>query len=75
MSLDNDEIEQRLANVEAALSQVQEKLGLAPASPNWVERVSGSLEDIPDEDYQQFLDCCRSVRNGDPISEAEDQRS
>src|SRR5438876_913857 len=35
-----------------------------PASGNWVERASGSLADIPEEDYQQFLGCCRTVRQG-----------
>ena len=65
MATDITEIEHRLASVETALSQVQEKLGLVPAGTNWVERVAGSLEDIPEEDYQQFLECCRTVREGD----------
>ena len=68
------QIEQRLALVEASLSQLQEKLGLAPSAPNWVEAVSGSLADIPEEDYQQFLECCRAVRNADSISAAEKPR-
>jgi hypothetical protein len=71
MSVDIAQIEQRLTSVEAALTQVQQKLGLAPSPANWIEQVSGSLADIPEEDYQHFLDCCRAVRNGDPISAAE----
>jgi hypothetical protein len=69
MSLDNAEIEQRLSSAEAAISQVQQRLGITP-STNWVEQVSGSLADIPDDDYQKFLECCRAVRSGDPVSEA-----
>jgi hypothetical protein len=64
MSLDNEEIEKRLSSAEAALTQVQQKLGIGPSQENWVEQVSGSLADIPEEDYQQFLECCRAVRNG-----------
>jgi hypothetical protein len=37
---------------------------------NWAANVAGSLADIPEEDYQAFLDCCRAVRNGEPIPEA-----
>lgn len=74
MSADIAQIEQRLTLVEAALAQVQQKLGLASPVGTWVEQVSGSLADIPQEDFQQFLDCCRAVRNGEPLSEAEEPR-
>ena len=72
MSLDNEDIEQRLSSVEAGLIEVQQRLGIAPTAGNWVEGVSGSLADIPDEDYLEFLECCRAVRNGEPIPEAEE---
>lgn len=65
MSADLAQIEERLSSVEAGLAKIQQQLGLAPAGSNWVERVAGSLADIPDDDYQQFLECCRAVRNGD----------
>jgi hypothetical protein len=68
------EFEHRLASVEAALLQVQKSLRLTPPSANWVELVSGSLADIPTEDYQQFLECCRAVRNGDPTLTEEEPR-
>jgi len=65
MSADLAQLEQRLAAVEATLVQVQQKLGLTPSAAKWVEAVSGSMADIPDEDYQLFLDCCLAVRSGD----------
>jgi hypothetical protein len=46
----------------------------ASGPANWVEQIAGSLADIPEEDYQLFLDCCRAVRNGVSISEAEEPR-
>jgi hypothetical protein len=75
MSTDLAEIEQRLASVEAGLTRVQQKLGLDPSTTNWVEQISGSLADIPEEDYQRFLECCRAVRNGDFASDSEKPRS
>jgi hypothetical protein len=62
MSIDIAQIDKRLSSVKTALSQVQQKLGLAPSSANWIEQISGSLADIPEDDYQQFLECCRAVR-------------
>jgi hypothetical protein len=69
MSIDIAQIDQRLSSVETALMQVQQKLGLAPSSANWVEQISGSLADIPEDDYQEFLQCCRAVRNEDSTEE------
>jgi hypothetical protein len=66
MAADLVQIEQRLSSVEAGLAEVQKRLGLAPSSANWVDAVSGSLADMPEEDYQQFLDCCRAVRTSLP---------
>lgn len=63
MAADIAELEQRLSSVEAALGQVQQMLGLIPAATNWVEQVSGSLADIPEEDYQRFLIGCRAARS------------
>jgi hypothetical protein len=64
VAIDLVELEQRLTSVEAALGQLQQKLGLNPTHANWVERVAGSLADIPEDEYQKFLECCRAVRNG-----------
>jgi hypothetical protein len=64
MSIDIAQLDQRLSSVEVALPQLQKKLGMPPGASNWVEQISGSLADIPDEDYQVFLECCQAVRNG-----------
>jgi hypothetical protein len=70
MSVDIAQIDQRLTSVEAALIQVRQRLGLAPPPENWVEEISGSLADIPEDDYQQFLQCCQAVRHGDSAQES-----
>lgn len=74
MPVDILQIEQRLSAVETALTQVRQKLGLAPSPASWVEQISGSLAHIPEDDYQKYLECCRTVRNGDRVSEAEEPR-
>jgi hypothetical protein len=66
MSAELAQIEQRLSSLEAGLNQVRERLGLAPPGANWVEQVSGSLADIPEDEYQRFLDSCRAARTGGP---------
>ena len=71
MATDIAQIEQRLTSVEAALIQVRQRLGIVPPASDWVEQISGSLADIPDEDYQTFLNCCRAVRSGEDNSAAE----
>ena len=71
MSADIARIDQRLTSVEATLIQVRQRLGLAPSPENWVEQISGSLADIPEDDYQQFLQCCETVRHGDSAQEPE----
>lgn len=68
------QIEQRLSSVESAMTQVQQKLGLVPPATNWVEQVAGSLADIPEDDYQRFLECCRIVRQGGSAAQAEETR-
>ena len=74
MSADIAQFDQRLTSVETALAQIQQRLGLAPSSGSWVDQVAGSLADIPEEDYQQFLECCRAVRNGEPLAAPEEAR-
>jgi hypothetical protein len=70
MSADITQLEQRVTMVEAALIQIQRKLGLVAVPANWVDQISGSLADVPEEDYQQFLEYCRTVRSGESISDA-----
>jgi hypothetical protein len=58
------QIEQRLATLEVGLAQIRKQLGLTNSTGNWVDRVAGSLADLPEDEYQRFLECCRAVRDG-----------
>ena len=60
-------IEQRLATVEAEVAQLKHQLnGLETAKPqptgNWVDQISGSMKDIPEDDWQDYLDCMHQAR-------------
>jgi hypothetical protein len=70
MSIDLTQIDQRLTSVETTLIQVRRRLGLAPPAQDWVEQISGSLADIPEADYQRFLQCCQAVRDEESAQES-----
>src|SRR4051812_45621696 len=72
MAADLKQVEQRLTAVETSLAEVRHKLGLAASPGNWVEALAGSLADISEDDYQQYLACCRDIRSGGPASAAEE---
>jgi hypothetical protein len=63
-------IEQRLSALEQAIAEIQNRLGIGPESPNRVDRISGSMKDIPEDIYQEFLAACREFRNeGRPVDD------
>lgn len=61
------QLEERVALMESALAQVRRTLGLQLHGANWVNEISGSLADMPEDDYQRFLDCCRAVREDSQV--------
>ena len=69
MSVDMAQLESRLASLDAAVTPVQQKLGIALPNTNWVEQIAGSFADLPDDDYQEFLRCCRAVREESPAGD------
>lgn len=70
MSIEMAQFDVRLTSLEAAVTQVQEKLGIAPPTANWVEQFAGSLADLPEDDYQEFLRCCRAVREEGAVEDS-----
>jgi hypothetical protein len=60
-------VEERLAVLEAEVAalKVQQKGVLkhpTQAGSNWVEKTSGIFENLPDDEWQEFTDACRNVR-------------
>ena len=70
--LDEAVLEKRLSSLERAVAEVQEKLR-ATSTPNWLERVSGSISD--QEAFQQALEYGRVLRQADaPTEEMEENQ-
>ncbi|HWG43964.1 MAG TPA: hypothetical protein VN688_14395 [Gemmataceae bacterium] len=56
-------IEQRLAALEAAVKEIQNRLGPPPPAPNWLDKVIGSMKDEPA--FLEMLEYGRAYRQAD----------
>jgi hypothetical protein len=63
-------IEQRLAAVEAAVAEIQNRLAGETKAPDWVERFTGSFEDEPA--FAEVVEYGRTVRATDRPREGDD---
>jgi hypothetical protein len=67
----NTSIEERLAAVEAALTELQKKVA-SPVPTNWLQQITGSFKDEPA--FEEVLAYGRAIRQGDKsIVEALDE--
>jgi hypothetical protein len=63
-------IEQRLAALEQAVAEIQQRLGEPAAVPDWLARICGSMKDVPEEDWNLFLEYCKEIKQeGRPTDE------
>jgi hypothetical protein len=58
-----EQIEQRLAVVEAAVRELQRLTASGAPTPNWLERVAGSMKDEPA--FEEVLEYGRAFRQAD----------
>lgn len=58
----NTSLEERLAAVEAALTELQKKVA-APVPTNWLQQITGSFKDEPA--FDEVLAYGRAIRQGD----------
>lgn len=58
-------IEQRLAAVETAVSEIQRRLESLSPSPNWLGQVIGSLKDEPA--FEEVIAYGRAIREADQL--------
>jgi hypothetical protein len=62
-------LEQRLATLERAVAELQDRLCVTPASDNWIEKITGSISD--EAAFREALEFGRAFRNADrPPEEA-----
>jgi hypothetical protein len=63
-------LEERLAVVEQAVRDLQRQMTVRTASPNWLERLTGSMKDEPA--FAEVLGYGRTIRQADrPPEDAE----
>ena len=66
----NTSLEERLAAVESAISQLQQQVS-TPQPTNWLQQITGSFKDEPA--FEEVLAYGRLIRQGDEsILEAQD---
>ncbi|NJL40797.1 MAG: hypothetical protein HC899_31715 [Leptolyngbyaceae cyanobacterium SM1_4_3] len=67
----NASLEERLATIEAAIAELQEKVA-DPQPTNWLQQIAGSFKDEPA--FEEVLAYGRAIRKGDEtLLEAQDE--
>ncbi len=67
----NTSLEERLAVVEAAISELQKQI-VTPQQTNWLQQITGSFKDEPA--FEEVLAYGRAIRQGDEsFLEAQDE--
>lgn len=66
--IDEAVLEQRLEDLERAVADLQQRFRGAPASPNWLDQVTGSISDEPA--FLEALEFGRSYRGSGRIVSA-----
>ena len=67
----NTSLEERLAAVEAAVTELQKQVSASQAT-NWLQQITGSFKDEPA--FEEVLAYGRAIRQGDEsIIEAQDE--
>ena len=62
--MSDEQIERRLAAIEATLAEIQRRLAEPPPiKPNWLERITGSMQDEPA--FEDVLKYGRQFRESD----------
>jgi hypothetical protein len=60
-------VEERLAEIEAAVRELQRRLDSQTRAPNWLERIIGSFKDEPA--FEEVLEYGRALRQADRPAE------
>ena len=63
VAIESTVFEQRLVAVEAAVSEIMQRLGGPPNAPDWIERVTGSFREEPA--FDEVLRLGRAAREAD----------
>ena len=62
-----ERLEERLAAVETAVSEIQRRLATLPPAPDWLEQIIGSCQDEPA--FEEVIALGRALRMAEPFPE------
>ncbi len=62
-----ERLEERLAAVETAVSEIQRRLATLPPAPDWLEQIIGSCKDEPA--FEEVIALGRALRMAEPFPE------
>ena len=62
-----ERLEERLAAVETAVSEIQRWLATLPPAPDWLEQIIGSCKDEPA--FEEVIALGRALRMAEPFPE------
>lgn len=62
-----ERLEERLAAVETAVSELQRRLATLPPAPDWLEQIIGSCKDEPA--FEEVIALGRALRMAEPFPE------
>lgn len=63
-------IEERLAVLEIEVASLKKQLAQG-TNGDWLEKVSGSMSDIPKDVWNEFQKCCSEIRKETPSNRSD----
>jgi len=54
-------LERRIAALEREVAKLKRQLGIEDR--NWLDNLFGTMSDIPEEDFQEFVRLCKEARD------------
>ena len=57
----NARLEQRITALEQEVAKLKRQLGIEDR--NWLDNLFGTMSDIPEEDFQEFVRLCKEARD------------
>jgi hypothetical protein len=68
-------VEERLTEMERAVRDLQERLAAMSGKTNWLHRLYGAFDGVPESEFQDFVRLGREFRHADRPSDENEHQS